>query len=316
MSITTTTTTITDHQAVLDRSRDALAGLRAHIAATEGRIQGYHNELDQLDQQEAAQHQLVRKSEEAIEEAEATLRRARMSALISQGTSTESSTSAAAMNAESELATLREKLSTAKTEQTKLVKQLAKQRESLQKKIESDMGELQSLSQQADELASIEKENHQQLGHATYDALVREIALARETEQNLATALDECKAELSSLQDSVSVQLRAWPDLRKQLQQELDVQVEISPASVRVARAAKAYLLSLSSWGQELEPSRNFQLSSVFQLLAIDASAIQRARQPGFSDLAEQRIRQLEDYARQIEQQANERRRSVASYGW
>lgn len=316
MSITTTTTTITDHQAVLDRSRDALAGLRAHIAATEGRIQGYHNELDQLDQQEAAQHQLVRKSEEAIEEAEATLRRARMSALISQGTSTESSTSAAAMNAESELATLREKLSTAKTEQTKLVKQLAKQREALQKKIESDTEELSSLSQQADELASIEKENHQQLGHATYDALVREIALARETEQNLATALDECKAELSSLQDSVSVQLRAWPDLRKQLQQELDVQVEISPASVRVARAAKAYLLSLSSWGQELEPSRNFQLSSVFQLLAIDASAIQRARQPGFSDLAEQRIRQLEDYARQIEQQANERRRSVASYGW
>jgi chromosome segregation ATPase len=302
-------------EAVLQRTQDAKAGIAAQVETAQERITMYRQDLGKLDEQEAALDSQVSALEASIVEAESALRQARTVAIVSKDTALEASTAGAVTEAEAKLSGLREQFTKAQTHRDKEAKQIARQREHLQGEIAKDLEQVAALQRQAGELKDIELQTHNGLGQAVYQELMYAIEGGLETEENLEAALAEYRRERLALEDSLRVKLRDWPSLLKQAQASVDARQPVEqPASVQLAQAAIRYLRKLVEEGPHLAGTRGYPRAVLPRLFDFNASGVESSMKPGFADVAQRRINQLEEYARQIEQEAKELQWSIERY--
>jgi len=296
--------------AALNKTSDALAAIVTQIADLQAQIRRRHERLDELEMLTLEHSRLVAHLREQVQEAETKLGYARTAAGVAKGTAAEKSTASNVKTLQANLAALHQQLQEAQLQYSTQDTQARVETSTINKELEQDQAELETLERTRAELKQVRAETKEALGQATYAALAYEMRGLLEAERKLEEALAEHRAERLAQQESISERLADWPELVRQLEQELAPEEKQEPEdspSIRLTKLLMKYLKLYVECGPQLEIPQQSTPIQVFQLFLFPDQLAKLLASPQGRVHLEQRLEALRTYLWQVETMERER---------
>jgi DNA repair exonuclease SbcCD ATPase subunit len=260
-------------RAIVGKTDEALASIDIQITTLQARITESRERLDTLHVQSLEAAHQVSEAGSQVQELQARIKHAQVAAAVAAGTAAEGSTHANVEALQNELGEAEQAQAEARKKQTRQDATIRKEQAIIQKDLAVEQ-ELDSLRLTRQQLEQTREEAHAALGQAVYHEIENELADLAEIEQNVEELLIETRADRRFLQADLGSRLSEWPDLSKDAQLRLGVQVEAEEtATTRVINALLAYIEELKD-GTDIVGTNSISKVRVSGLLALPEAVI------------------------------------------